>query len=72
MDDGKGGSFSTIFDGSFQPGVTHFLKRGLTTGYKYTFRAYAINYNGLSLASPSAEFYACVNPSSFAAPSVVA
>lgn len=71
MDDGKGGSFSTIFDGSFQPGVTHFLKTGLTTGYKYTFRAYAVNYNGLSLQSPDGVFYACSSPTLFSAPTVI-
>jgi len=38
MDDGKGGVFQTIFDGSFLPGQTSFLKRGLTNGLEYSFK----------------------------------
>ena len=71
MDDGKGGAFSTIFDGSFQPGTTIFLKTSLTKGLKYSFKVSAMNYNGLSPASPISSYYACSAPSSFAAPTVV-
>lgn len=72
MDDGKGGSFSTIFDGSYEPFVTYFLKTGLTKGLLYQFKIYSINFNGLSIsASPIASFYACSTPSSFSAPTVL-
>jgi hypothetical protein len=46
MDDGKGGAFSTVFDGSYSPGVTYYLKTGLRNGYLYRFRVYAVNFNG--------------------------
>lgn len=71
MDDGKGGAYTTIFDGSYQPGVTYFLKTGLTNGLYYSFKVYAINYNGMSSASPVASYYACAEPTNFAAPTIV-
>lgn len=71
MDDGRGGQFSTIFDGSYQPGVYSFLKSGLRTGLRYTFKVYAVNFNGLSLASPTSSFFVCTVPTGFAAPRVL-
>jgi hypothetical protein len=72
MDNGRGGSYSTVFDGSFQPGVTKFLVSGLTNGFLYSFKVYAANYNGRSLAaSPVAQFYACTTPGGFPAPTVI-
>lgn len=71
MDDGRGGQYSTIFDGSFIPGQTSFLKSGLTTGLKYSFKVHAVNFNGLSTASAPSSFYACEPPSKFAAPILV-
>jgi len=65
MDDGFGGQFSTIFDGSFQPGVTEFKKTGLRNGLKYSFRVYAVNFNGQSDPSPVASFFACSAPTNF-------
>jgi hypothetical protein len=47
------------------------LKTGLTTGLRYTFRAFAVNYNGLSPQSPDGAYYACSAPTDFAAPTVV-
>ncbi len=71
MDDGRGGQFTTIFDGSSLPGQTSFVISGLTNGLKYSFKVYAVNFNGLSDPSPVASFYACAAPSGFSAPFVV-
>lgn len=68
MDDGQGGDFSEIYDGSYAPGITHFEKTGLTTGLQYKFIVYAANYNGWSAGSNEGSFYVCDEPSSFAAP----
>jgi hypothetical protein len=32
MDDGKGGSFITVFDGAYLPSITYFKKAGLKNG----------------------------------------
>lgn len=71
MDDGIGGQYSLIYDGSSQPGITQFLKVGLTNGLKYSFRVYAVNFNGKSVFSDIAVYYSCVTPSGFAASKVV-
>ena len=72
MDDGKGGAYSKIFDGSYEPGVLDFTITGLTNGLQYNFKVYALNYNGYSSASSSAAFYACSAPTGFSAPTATA
>jgi len=72
MDDGNGGQFSTIYDGSKNPGVISFLKSGLTNGLLFRFRVYGVNFNGLSEPSESAQFYACTAPVDFLKPKIVA
>jgi len=72
MDDGRGSfNYTTIFDGSFLPGQTYFLKTALTNGLKYNFKVYAVNFNGLSLGSAPGGYYACTAPTKFAAPMMV-
>lgn len=71
MDDGYGGYFVTIYDGSFDSGTLSFLKSGLTEGLLYTFRVYSLNYNGKSQPSQTASFYACIAPSGFGKPAIV-
>jgi hypothetical protein len=68
MDDGLGGDFTEIYDGSYSPGITYFLKEDLVTGREYKFIVYAINYNGLSVGSDAGSFFVCSEPSGFAAP----
>lgn len=68
MDDGLGGDFTEIYDGSYSPGVTSFLKADLMTGHAYKFRIYAINYNGLSAVSDESTFFVCEEPTGFEAP----
>ena len=67
MDDGKGGQYTVIYDGSFLPGKNFFLITGLTNGLKYSFKVHAVNFNGLSPASPISSFYACTAPTGFTA-----
>ena len=72
MDQGNLGSeFSLIYDGSQNNNDLFYLKRGLTNGLLYTFRAYAINFNGVSVASDPATFYACTAPTDFSRPQIV-
>jgi hypothetical protein len=71
MDDGRGGQFTTIYDGSFLPGKINFLKTALTNGLQYRFKVYAVNFNGLSPAGAISAFYACAAPAIFAAPEMI-
>jgi hypothetical protein len=72
MDQGfLGSQFSTIYDGSTNNGKLNYLKEGLTNGLLYTFRAYAINFNGISLASEYGTYYACTAPSKFRRPEII-
>jgi hypothetical protein len=43
----------------------------LTNGLKYSFRVYALNFNGKSDYSDIASYYSCVTPTGFAASKVV-
>lgn len=70
MDDGFGGQFTTIYDGSFDTGTLNFLKSGLTEGLHYTFRAFSLNFNGKSQPSQTASYYACTAPSGFQKPAI--
>lgn len=49
-----------------------FTMFGLTTGKEYTFRVYAVNFNGKSDPSSTLTVYACGVPSNMAAPTFVA
>ena len=46
MDDGNGGQFELIYDGSVFPGITYSDVQGLTNGLIYRFKAKSLNYNG--------------------------
>jgi hypothetical protein len=71
MDDGRGGQFTTVYNGSENTGDLSFLITKLTTGFIYRFRAYAINFNGESEPSQIAQFYVCTAPSGLTAPRVL-
>jgi uncharacterized membrane protein len=66
-----GSEFTRIYDGSSDNNNLMYLKQGLTNGLLYTFRVFAINFNGISDSSLEATFYACVAPSGFNKPLVV-
>jgi hypothetical protein len=57
-----GTSYSTVYDASNNPDALSYTKYGLTAGELYTFRVYAVNFNGLSDASSTVEVYACGLP----------
>lgn len=72
MDQGYLGSqFSVIYDGSQDNNSFEYLKQGQTNGLLYTFRAYAVNFNGVSVPSETATYYACTAPSGFNRPEIV-
>lgn len=69
MDSGNA-TFVEVFDGGYQPGVLGHLVDGLENGHLYTFRVFAVNYNGASAPSAPASYYACTPPAAFPEPVV--
>lgn len=61
MDNGNN-SYVQVYNGQFYPDIKSHLVNNLTNGHLYKFRVYAINYNGLSEASDSSQFYVCSAP----------
>lgn len=57
-----GTSYETIYDASNNPDALSFTKFGLIPGEQYTFRVYAVNFNGLSDPSDTVTVYACGLP----------
>jgi len=52
-----------VYDGSQENNNLHYLAEGLTNGLYYTFRAYSVNFNGVSLEpSLSVSYFACTEP----------
>ena len=68
IDDGNGGQFDIAYDGSVLPGVTYYHMQGLTNGLLYRFKARSLNFNGVSVDSDVASYYACTAPSGFSRP----
>jgi len=57
-----GSDFLQVYDGSQDNNNLEFSVQGLTNGLYYTFRAYSVNFNGVSIASNEATYYACTSP----------
>lgn len=51
IDDGSGGQFTTVYDGTENTGDLSYLATNLKTGFIYRFRAFAVNFNGQSAPS---------------------
>lgn len=68
MDNGYGGSYTTIYNGLNYPNVFSYTQTGLTTGLTYSFTLQALNYNGASTASTAVSFIACIVPYGFSSP----
>lgn len=66
-----GSAFTQIYDGHDDNNNLFYLKQGLTNGLLYTFRAYSVNFNGISGPSLEATYYACTAPSNFVRPEIV-
>ena len=70
MDDGQGGDYEVVLDGTGQKLLNYYLATGLTTGYTYKFRVRAYTFNGPGEWSTVAEIMVCSAPSDFAIPTV--
>ena len=68
MKTGNSGSYVLVYDGDGYPTIKSKIMTGLTTGEQYTFKALAMNFNGVGAFSSELSTYACVAPSDFAAP----
>ena len=71
MDDGQGGQFTQIYDGSNENNNLFHLKSGLKNGLRYSFRAFAVNFNGISQPSQIVSYYACTAPTNIDKPHIV-
>jgi hypothetical protein len=69
--DSGNATYSTVYNGTFKPGVLGHSVEGLENGHFYKFQVLAINYNGYSEPSVEAGFFVCTEPTNFAAPSIV-
>lgn len=61
IDDGNGGQFALAYDGSQDNNNLEALV-SVTSGLQYRFRAFAVNFNGVSQPSVIASYYACTAP----------
>lgn len=61
-----------MYNGKSDNNNLFYLVSNLTTGLKYTLRAYALNFDGVSLqASTPASYYVCTEAEHFAGPVIV-
>ena len=66
-----GNSWVMAYDASSNPNALSYTHYGLTAGEEYSFRVFAVNFNGYSDASTTLTEYSCGLPSGFAAPTYV-
>ena len=69
MDDGLGGDFRTVYDGSTNPQVTYYTAENLEPGREYIFKVQAVDING-SGTETNLDVFACVAPSGLERPSI--
>lgn len=65
MDDGFGGEFTTIYDGSTNPQQLFAEVVGLTQSRTYRFKVAATDVNGIGELSSQVSLIACTPPSGF-------
>ena len=70
MDDGLGGAYQTIYDGSLNPQATSYLVTGLIPGRSYKFGVTALDVNGLGAMSPTSTYVSCSVPSGMLQPAL--
>ena len=74
-DNSKGlDEYTMVYNGSGYPNVRKYTVASslVKQGYTYTFKAQAINFNGLGTASTPVEYIICVAPTGLAAPFLAA
>lgn len=54
--------YKTVYDGENLPQGTNYLVTGLETGTQWSFKLYALNFNGRSEPSDSQTLNACTEP----------
>jgi len=68
MDDGLGGPYTVVYDGSLNSADLTYFVTGLQPSLTYKFIVEAIDFNRQSSKSSSASFVSCVAPSGLAQP----
>ena len=63
MDDGLGGPYSVVYDGSLNSAQLSYTVNGLTPSLTYNFILEAVDFNKQSSQSTSAAYVSCVAPS---------
>jgi hypothetical protein len=66
-----GNTWVTVYDAEYNQDALSYTMFGLITNQQYSFRVYAVNFNGWSNPSSVSTVYACGIPSTFAAPAFV-
>ena len=67
----EGSLWKDVYNAQYNQNALSFIKFGLITGEPYTFRVFAVDFNGKSDPSSSLTVYACGIPSTFEAPTFV-
>jgi hypothetical protein len=71
-DDGLGGEFIKVYDGSKNPQTFSVNIKNLISPRIYRFKVYAVDVNGAGVESSISSFTACVVPSEIAMPLLIA
>jgi len=71
-DDGLGGEFIQVYDGSKNPQLFSVSVNTLISPRTYRFKVYAVDVNGGGVESSTSSFIACVVPSNLAIPILTA
>jgi len=72
IDDGLGGDYSILYDGSLNPQKLNYQVFDLAPGFTYNFKVQAVDINGDGTLSSVSALISCVAPSGMALPTVEA
>jgi hypothetical protein len=68
MDDGFGGKFELLYNGTDKPNTFQTFASNLQTGLPYRFKLYSLNINGSSPEGDIMVIYSCLLPSGILPP----